>query len=833
MSDAADPLPRRLQFGPFELDLAGRRLRRAGQPVALPPRYFDVLAHLAAHGGRLVSKDELLDAVWGHRHVSDSVLKVAVNALRQALGEDPKAPRHLQTVPRRGYRFEGVTAADVPAPGPHAAVPVAAGNLPAGQPALVGREADALRLRAALQAWRLVTLHGPAGVGKTRLALAEAGHAPPRDGVWLLRLDHLADGGPLLATLAHMLGLPAGADASPAALARALAASQLRLVLDNAEHLVGAVAELAATLLAQAPGVSLLVTSQVPLRLAEEQLLPLPPLALDGATQLLRDAVRRQPGSPADDQAALADAQAIAQALDGLPLALELAAARVPLLGWAGVRQRLGERLGLLTRGDRGAPERHRTLRAALAWSCSLLQPAEQALLQRLSVFAGSFSVEAAIAVGGADADLLDHLDALREHALIVPAPATAAAPRWRLYDSVRSFAAEGLRDSGHELAAQQALVQHMLGVFQQAEARYLQLPLLPWLDGLHPEADNLRAALRLGLAHAALQPLGVALFAASAQYRARGGWRREALQDHARLAALPREGWPAALQAELDFAQAQLAALAQGLPPQEGLQALQRARDAWDRAGGPDIVRRHAAQNAECALLLRQQAPLPQRASAVARLRALEGPEWNPLQRRYGVWQQLLLMRDSGDDTAYEERAAAVLATSRALGDDNTAWATSQLLSQLKATQGRTDTAIELLDRTVAEMRTRGQLRQNAPVLAQQALLHATRDGSAATVALLREAVLALQAEGMLWWMADALAWLPAQQGRWADAARVQAWADGLVRQRGDKRGPMFNALRQRWQQRLQQQATAVQALLEQPGEPLDETAALGLVFG
>ncbi|MCV2368391.1 winged helix-turn-helix domain-containing protein [Roseateles oligotrophus] len=227
---ALEPSTQRLAFGPFEIDLHAQRLLREQQPVALRPRYFDVLVFLARSGGRLVTKDELLDAVWGHRHVSDSVLKVAINALRVALDEDAKAPRHLETVSRRGYRLLGVSDAQPTTGGQAAGATVAAaasqpnlslGNLPAAQAGLIGREADLAQLQGLFASQRLITLHGPAGVGKTRLALSAAHHAVPTDGVWLIRLDALADAEPLLATVARTLNLGAGTQASAETLARA------------------------------------------------------------------------------------------------------------------------------------------------------------------------------------------------------------------------------------------------------------------------------------------------------------------------------------------------------------------------------------------------------------------------------------------------------------------------------------------------------------------------------------------------------------------------------------------------------------------------------------
>lgn len=856
----------RLAFGDCVLDLAAERLSRGGAAVPLQPRYFAVLVHLVGSGGRLVGKDELLDAVWGHRSVSDSVLKVAINAVRAALGDNPKTPRHVETVARRGYRFISVVRpADVAAPvdspsflvvtpATEPLAPPAKGNLPAPLPGLIGREGELAALRASLASHRVVTLHGPGGVGKTRLALAAAGFAAPADGVWLLRLEALADAGPLLATVVRTLGLGAGAESSPDALARALAGMQLRLVLDNAEHLQPAVAALAAALLAAAPEVGVLVTSQLPLQIDGEHRMPLGPLPVpaDGAPgepsgpalQLLQArAHRHQPGL-ALDEAEAADAAAICRALDGLPLALELAAARVPLLGWRGVRERLNERLGerlqLLTRGKPEAAERHRSLRAALDWTWGLLDEAPRRLLGRLSLFAGSFDVDDAVALAAEPAAdpaaaiaVIDELDQLRECALLVHVPAQGR-PRWRLYDSVRAYAAERLAERGDEAQAARRLVDHMIAVFEAADTAYPALPLRRWLAGLQQQVPSLRAAMQRALADPALHPAAVALFSASAQFRVRGGWRRDALQDHAAvLAILARRGFdPTPLaRAGLDLAEAQLAAVGQVLPPVPALEAVRRAQPVL-RAHG-DTWREHLALGLELGLLVRLQAETALRPPLLERMRALESPGWGTLHCRQRIWHEIMLLRDQGELADFERCCAAYIANSRAAGDENSAWVGEQALSQMMAQVGRTDEALALLASTTQGMRSAGVLRENAQVLAQWVSLRVTRDGEVDTLRLLAEAVSLMQAEGRLWWMGDALAWPAAWQGRWEDAVRVQAWADALVRERGDRRGMLFSAVRARFASVLSEQpdAARLEALLAAP-PLLDEAGILATAF-
>jgi predicted ATPase/DNA-binding winged helix-turn-helix (wHTH) protein len=850
---APPPAPARLAFTDFVLDLAAERLVRDGAAVALAPRYFAVLVHLATSGGRLVGKDELLDAVWGHRFVSDSALKVAVNAVRQALGDDSRAPRHLETVSRRGYRFIAAVRAPVDAPAAPPATPLPdsasrpVGNLPQALPDLVGRD-DALRqLAQALDSHRLVTLHGPGGVGKTRLALAGAGHAAPPDGVWLLRLDTLGDAAPLGATLARTVGLGHAAEGGTPALVRALAPMRLRLVLDNAEHLLADVAALAAALLAGAPGVQLLVTSQRPLHLAEEQVLPLRPLdvaappgggdELPPALRLLAQRVARlRPDLPFDPAAAAA----IAQALDGLPLALELAAARVPLLGWAGVGERLAEgRFTLLTRGPAGAPERHRTLQAALSWTTALLAPSPRRVLHRLSVMAGSFDIDTALAVAGdpgADpSEVLDALDDLRDTALLVPLPGEAgptAAPRWQLYDSVRAHAAEGLKADGDGEAALARLLAHLTQRFRAADEDFARVPQRRWTAALQAEVPTLRTALRRGLAEPALQGAAAALCAACAQFRTRGGWRREAAEDHAAVRALALPALPVQVAADLDLAEAQLASVGQVWPPPPALEAARRARAAYAALG--DGWREHMALSFEGGLEMRLQNDPARRVPLIAAQRALEAPSWGPLARRHRAWLEVMLCRDQGDLAGFERMCLDFAANARAAGDDHSAWVAAQALVQVMSSQHRHAEALALMAETGAQMRAAGALRENAQVLAQWASLQIGLEGGDAARALLHEAVTMLRAEERLWWMADALPWLPVWQGRWEAAARVQGWADGLVRARGDRRGLMFADLRERFGQRLAEQplAPALQALVDAPSS-LDEAAVLALVFG
>lgn len=798
----------RIAFGPFVLDGPGGRLLRDGAAVELAPRPFALLAHLAARPGRLVTKDELLDAVWGHRYVGDSALKVAVNALRAALGEDARAPRWIETVARRGYRFAGDA-------GPGAEAPLAAADTTPAAPGLVGRDAEVAALRSLLAAGTsLLTLLGPGGVGKTRLALAVAGHAAPPEGVHWLRLDALSSPAQLGPALARTLGLAAEAARSTDTLARALAPWRARVVLDNAEHLLdGGPDDLAAQLAAwadAAPGLQWLLTSQRPLRLATERLFPLAPLAEAEAAALLLDRVRAlQPGWQ-PDAAARADALAIARALDGLPLQLELAAARVPLLGTAGVRQRLGERLQMLARSRADAPGRQRSLRAALDWSVSLLPASARRLLARLSVFAGGFTADAAQAVADADPwAALDDLEHLREMALVVPLEPTpsstpaagAAAPRLRLYDSVRLHAAEALAADGQLAAAQDAHLAWLLSVFTAADARLLDSGEDRWLAPLLPEADNLQVAMTHALARAdgGSPAPAIRLLGASVSFALRAGLKLQAQAWWQRLqGAGPPDAPP--LRAALQMAEALLRSLGQIGPPQQALAAAEAAVAALDAAGEP---RRACYLQFHVAMLQLRLQRTAAAAAALAVLQARMPTDATPYERRLLPWVTSSMARDQGDVAAYRDFWAGMLAQSRALGDHIEGWRAAWGLGQALTLQGDDAAAMQVLDHAVDEIRAAGRLRQFSPLAAQAALLHTVRDASPASLARLQEALRLLQGEGQVWWLADALPWVALHQGRPADAQRLMAWADALVAQRGETRGPVFARLRAAFAQR------------------------------
>jgi len=502
-------------FGRFELYPATRELRMDGRPVSIGARAFDVLHTLVERRQRLVTKNELLDAVWPGLVVEENNVQVQISTLRKLLG-----PSAIATVPGRGYRFTApVDGVEHQRAGEQTRMAGAKTddtrprtNLPHEPPLLYGREPDVAAVSGLIDAHRLVTIVGAGGIGKSRLSQAVAHNVIRRfdDGAWLVELAGLSDPALVANTVAQSLHLPiTGPSAALDELVAGIALRRLLLVLDNCEHLLDAAASLVQTLLQRVPELKVIATSQEPLRVPFEQQFRLAPLAVPGTSTI---ASAREFGALAllearvcaaaprfaltDDN--VAHAIDICRRLDGLPLAIELAAARVATLGLASVREKLDARFRLLTGGARTSLRRHQTLRAALEWSHNLLCDDEQAVFRRLGVFSGGFVVETAQAVAS-DAYLdewavLDHLSALVDKSLVVADPGDV--PRYRLLESARAFALEALARS--ETSAMLARHAHaMRDLLIRIDDANLDGDLRTdqYAARVLPELDNLRAA--------------------------------------------------------------------------------------------------------------------------------------------------------------------------------------------------------------------------------------------------------------------------------------------------------------------------------------------------
>ncbi len=440
-------------------------------------------------------------------------------------------------------------------------------NLPIALSSFIGRGREIVEVKQLLATNRLLTLIGAGGCGKTRLAIwvAEEVGAAFSDGVWLVELASLAN--PELApqTLATVLGLREQTGRPVLeSLTDHLASRQVLLVLDNCEHLIGACAQLAHDLLQRCPDLRILATSREPLSISGETVWLVPPLstpefvpesqaARSGSDLLRYEAVRLfverasavSPAFELTDQNAPTVAE-ICQRLDGIPLAIELAAARTRALSVRQIADRLDDRFHLLTGGSRIAPPRHQTLEATLDWSHTLLPEVERMVLHRLSVFAGGWTLEAAEAVCASDnvpaGDVLEALAHLADKSLVVvDQRGHDDESRYRLLETIRQYALKKLVESGEDVDTKNRHLSYFIQWAEAAEPHLTSREQLPWLNRYEAEHDNLRAALEWCLADEAKSQAGLRLAAACGRF-----WRMHgyASEGRARFAvALARPG--------------------------------------------------------------------------------------------------------------------------------------------------------------------------------------------------------------------------------------------------------------------------------------------------
>ncbi|KVF53921.1 MULTISPECIES: ATP-binding protein [Burkholderia] len=461
-----------IQIGTLSVDFEQRDIRRHGASLRIGARALDILEVLHRASGSVVSKDDIMDAVWPGLIVEENRLQVHVATLRKALG----ASRDLiKTVPGRGYLLVAsaspgpdlVPAAEAPA----VAVPPAVAPLPDACASsllapLVGRDAEIAQIVDMLERTPVITLVGAGGIGKTSLAVRVAHGVRSRahERVLFVELARASTRDDMLIALAAELGLDTSGVPAIDRIGDAFATSRCLLVLDNAEHIVDLVASLVETLTSSAGSLRVLVTSREPLHISAEAVLRMSPLAVpDGnasaaeivrcsAVELFLERVRAAAPDCAVDEAGVRLIGDICRRLDGLPLAIELAAARVATLGLAVVASRLDDRLNLLTGGLRSALPRHQTLRATFDWSYVLLDRAARALFRRMGCFIGPFSFDAARAVatepGTSAADMIAVLGELVAKSLVT-VEFDGAYARYRLTESTRAYALEKLHNEG------------------------------------------------------------------------------------------------------------------------------------------------------------------------------------------------------------------------------------------------------------------------------------------------------------------------------------------------------------------------------------------------
>jgi predicted ATPase/DNA-binding winged helix-turn-helix (wHTH) protein len=526
-----------IEFGRFRLHRCKRTLLADGLKLDVGTRAVEVLLALIDAGGTMLSKHELLSRVWPDVIVEENNLQVQVCMLRRALGTERDL---IRTVPRHGYRFTAhLIADDRPASVAHvgpAPAASSANNLPIPLGELIGRETDLRQVAEQQSDYRLLTLSGPGGIGKTSLALAAAwclvDHYP--DGVRLADLATLTDPDLVLPAIAAALDLPRLP--SPLLPEHVVAHLQLRrllLVLDNCEHLIEPIARIAEALLRGAPHLKILATSREPLRAEGECVYPVPALAVPGEevtdpeAQLRHSAVRLfvarahcGGACPQLDEDGTRTITNICRRLDGIPLAIELAAAGAVVLGVRGVAAGLDDRFRLLVGGRRTALPRHQTLRATLDWSFGSLFETQRAALRRLAIFPGGFELEAAKEImTTTDGDSPDALNSLAD--LVAKSFVTrdnANLPvRYQLLETTRAYALEKLVESRELGATARRHAEYYACLFEQAEAEWEARPTAEWLSDYGRQIDNLRAAHDWAFSPSGDTSIGVTLTAAAA----------------------------------------------------------------------------------------------------------------------------------------------------------------------------------------------------------------------------------------------------------------------------------------------------------------------------
>lgn len=525
--DAAGDGGTALRFSRFTL-LPQRQLLLDGEePVRLGSRPMAILTLLVQRAGELVTKDEILAHAWPNISVDEGALRVHMATLRKTLGGDG----FISNVVGRGYQFVHPLlprAVEAPPPAVGAALPPAPGTV-------FGRDSATAELSATLAVRRLVTVTGPGGIGKTTLALATARSLDPayRDGSRFIDLAPVSDGRLVAGTLASALGLPVAADPLPVVSAF-LKTKRMLLVLDNCEQVIDAAAALVEQLQQAAPGIDILATSREPLRAENEWVhrleglaAPPPEMALTLAAALAFPAaglfIARARASQNTLSLTDGDADAIGEIcrrLDGVPLAIELAAARVALFGAAGLAARLDDRFAILTKGRRTALPRQQTLKATLDWSYDLLTPEEQAALNDLSIFRGRFSIDEAAALarlrGQPEAEILELLDSLVAKSLLV-VERRGALTLYRMLEITREYAAARLDVSGDRAPLAAAHATHFVQVFAEAQAAWNVERAIAWKDAHAHQIGDLRAAIDWAYAPGGDPVSGARLLLASA----------------------------------------------------------------------------------------------------------------------------------------------------------------------------------------------------------------------------------------------------------------------------------------------------------------------------
>lgn len=531
------PPEQAVHFGPYRIYPGQRLILEADRPLRLGRRSMDILLILLEHAGDVVSKQQLIARVWPKSVVEDTNLRVHMAALRKALGDGQTGQRYIVTVAQRGYSFVAPFSLESIEHSPEGVSTEPRGhNLPVRRTRMIGRQALVDSVMTQLARQRFITLVGPGGIGKTTVALRVAeqliGHY--RDGIRLLDLAPVND--PLMITshLAILLDLALHDGEPMGSLASFLRERQMLLVIDNCEHLLNAIAPLCESILRAAPHVHILATSRESLRAEGEFVQRLesldcpPPIAVLDRTQALTFSALQlfvERAMASHDSFELSHDELplvieICRRLDGIPLAIELAAAQVGNLGLSGLLSQLQGSFRLLTHGCQITPGRHQTLRATLDWSFELLNACEQACLRRLGIFRGGFTLQSAVAV-----IVGEHIEPNVVFTSITQLVAKSLLNVevgdeevfYRLLDTTRSYALEKLDQAAELPNTRKRHVERCLALMHQAQEDWEKTPSALWIERHARTLEDIRAALDWGLNTQGPQMLAIRLAAASA----------------------------------------------------------------------------------------------------------------------------------------------------------------------------------------------------------------------------------------------------------------------------------------------------------------------------
>ena len=555
---AGDDVNRKLKFGPFELSSVERVLQRDGVRLPLGSRALDILIYLAERPGKVVAKKELIDHVWPDVVVEEGSLRVHIAAIRKALGDGKLGNRYIANIQGRGYSFVGSVVGHV-----HRKTDNLdsrnEGTLPARSRRMVGRDLILSDVQESLRKRRFVTLLGPGGIGKTTIAVT-AGHALAAEfggAVYFVDLGSVADPDFVVRAVGTSVGLALRSNEASLELVDLIRSRKLLIILDNCEHVIQAAASIAEQLFQGAAQVHLLATSRELLKVEGEHCcrvdaLDFPPTESEQtadvvsrypAVQLFVERVAARGGN-----FVLTDREApfvadMCRRLDGLPLAIELAAGPVAALGMRSSLADLASRLEWLKRGHRTAIPRHQTLRATLDWSYDLLSGVERIVLRRIARFVGQFSLDGAIRVAGDpgfdDGAIFDAIAGLIEKSLIA-ARLDQSEPQYRLLETTRAYALEKLEEHGE---LDPISLRHAEYVIQHLESQKEILSALPRADRVaahSQQLSNVRSALEWSFGAHGNNEIATRLAAASTQLFMELGllieWQAWAEQALARL---------------------------------------------------------------------------------------------------------------------------------------------------------------------------------------------------------------------------------------------------------------------------------------------------------